>query len=441
MNSLNELWEMVMQECKELVSESIFNVWLNDIKLVSFDENKVVLSVSGFKKKIVEARFLGKIKQAFYNVMGFETEIELEDSFSYKPESEQNKSDSESEEEREDKYAKDTFETFVVGSSNTFAHAAAIAVAANPGGSYNPLFIHGNSGLGKTHLLNAICHEIKRKNPDANIVYTRGEDFTNEMVHYLAVKNMVEFHNKFRSADILLVEDVQFIAGKEFAQEEFFHTFNAVANAGNQIVLTSDLPPKKIATLDDRLRNRFEWGLIADIQPPDLETRMAIIKRKAENLNLKLSDEVILYIAQRLKDNIRQLEGAVKKMSAYVSMQSMPTSITTAHEAIKDIMVDNQPQPVTVDRIINEVARTYGASPDDIRSKKQDANTVEMRQMSIYIVRELTGMSTNAIGQEFGGKNHTTILYSLSQFEDKLKNRSDLREKVNNIKKNVTEKH
>lgn len=441
MNSLNELWEMVMQECKELIPESIFNVWLDDIKLVSFDENKVVLSVSGFKKKIVEARFLGKIKQAFYNVMGFETEIELEDSFSYKPEPEQNNQDSESEEEREVKYAKDTFETFVVGSSNTFAHAAAIAVAANPGGSYNPLFIHGNSGLGKTHLLNAICHEIKRKNPDANIVYTRGEDFTNEMVHYLAVKNMVEFHNKFRSADVLLVDDVQFIAGKEFAQEEFFHTFNAVANAGNQIVLTSDMPPKKIATLDDRLRNRFEWGLIADIQPPDLETRMAIIKRKAENLNLKLSDEVILYIAQRLKDNIRQLEGAVKRMKAYVTMQSMPTSITTAHEAIKDIMVDNQPQPVTVDKIINEVARTYGASPDDIRSKKQDANTVEMRQMSIYIVRELTGMSTNAIGQEFGGKNHTTILYSLSQFEDKLKNRSDLREKVNNIKKNVTEKH
>lgn len=441
MNSLNELWEMVMQECKELISESIFNVWLGDLKLVSFDENKVVLSVSGFKKKIVEARFLGKIKQAFYNVMGFETEIELEDSFSYKPEPEQEEPDTESEEEREVKYAKDTFETFVVGSSNTFAHAAAIAVASNPGGSYNPLFIHGNSGLGKTHLLNAICHEIKRKNPDANIVYTRGEDFTNEMVHYLAVKNMVEFHNKFRSADVLLVDDVQFIAGKEFAQEEFFHTFNAVANAGNQIVLTSDMPPKKIATLDDRLRNRFEWGLIADIQPPDLETRMAIIKRKAENLNLKLSDEVILYIAQRLKDNIRQLEGAVKRMKAYVTMQSMPTSITTAHEAIKDIMVDNQPQPVTVDKIIREVARTYGASPDDIRSKKQDANTVEMRQMSIYIVRELTGMSTNAIGQEFGGKNHTTILYSLSQFEDKLKNRSDLREKVNNIKKNVTEKH
>ena len=441
MNSLNELWEMVKEECKELVSESIFNVWFNDIEMVSFDENKVVLSVSGFKKKIIEARFLGKIKQAFYNVMGFEIDIELIDAFNYPSASDLNNSDSDGSGDEENKYDKDTFETFVVGPSNKFAHAAAIAVAANPGGSYNPLFIHGNSGLGKTHLLNAICHEIKRNNPDANIVYTRGEEFTNEIVYYIAEKNMAGFHNKYRSADVLLVDDVQFIAGKESTQEEFFHTFNAVAMAGNQIVLTSDLPPKMIETLDDRLRNRFEWGLIADIQPPDLETRMAIIKRKAENLNLSLSDEVIQFIAQRLKDNIRQLEGAVKKMNAYVTMQGMPTSITTAQDAIKDIMVDNQPQPVTVDRIIREVARTYGVSAEDIRSKKQDANTVEMRQMSIYIVRELTGMSTNAIGQEFGGKNHTTILYSLSQFEDKLKNRSDLREKVNNITKNVTERH
>ncbi|MGN1479446.1 MAG: DnaA ATPase domain-containing protein, partial [Acutalibacteraceae bacterium] len=198
MNSLNELWEMVKEECKELVSESIFNVWFNDIEMVSFDENKVVLSVSGFKKKIIEARFLGKIKQAFYNVMGFETDIELIDAFNYPSASDLNNSDSDGNGDEENKYDKDTFETFVVGPSNKFAHAAAIAVAANPGGSYNPLFIHGNSGLGKTHLLNAICHEIKRNNPDANIVYTRGEEFTNEIVYYLAVKNMVEFHNKFR---------------------------------------------------------------------------------------------------------------------------------------------------------------------------------------------------------------------------------------------------
>ncbi len=433
MNSFNELWEMVKAECQSLVSESIYNVWFKDIELISFNEEKVVLAISGFKKKIVETRFIDKINQAFYNVMGFETEIEFIDSLN-QPLPEEEIVDIE-------ETTDDTFDTFVVGSSNKFAHAAALAVAANPGGSYNPLFIHGNSGLGKTHLLSAICHEIRKNNPDANIVYTRGEAFTNDLIRYLAEKNMVEFHDKYRNADVLLVDDVQFIAGKESTQEEFFHTFNTVASAGNQIVLTSDMPPKKIETLDDRLRNRFEWGLIADIQPPDLETRMAIIKRKAITLGLDIPDDVIQYIAQRLKDNIRQLEGAVKKMQAYVTMQGLPISITTAQAAIKDIMVDTQPQPITVDKIVQEVARTYGASAEDIRSKRQDAATVEMRQMSIYLVREMTGMSTNAIGKAFGGKNHTTILYSISQFEDKLKVRSDLREKVENIKKNVSDKH
>ena len=286
MNSFNELWEMVKDECRSLVSESIYDVWFKDIELVSFDEEKVVLAVSGFKKKFVETRFIDKLKQAFYNIMGFDIDIEIIDSLDYSH-AEPSSSEDES------KATKDTFESFVVGPSNKFAHAAAIAVAANPGGAYNPLFIHGNSGLGKTHLLNAICHEIKRNNPNANIVYTRGEDFTNELVYYIAQKNMADFHDKYRNADVLLVDDVQFIAGKDYKQEEFYHTYNAIATAGNQIVLTSDLPPKKIETLEDRLRNRFEWGLIADIQPPDLETRMAIIKRKAEDLNFDLPDDVI----------------------------------------------------------------------------------------------------------------------------------------------------
>ncbi len=447
MNSFNELWDMVKEECQSLVSESIYNVWFKDMELISFDEEKVVLAVTGFKKKVIENRFMDKLRQSFYNIMGFDIAIELIESVDYTAEEKRVADEKVAVVSGSSDAQKDTFETFVVGSSNKFAHAAAIAVAANPGGAYNPLLIHGNSGLGKTHLLNAICNEVKKNNPNANIVYTSGEAFTNELVHYLALarnnktpNNMVEFHNKYRNADILLVDDVQFIAGKEATQEEFFHTFNALSNAGNQIVLTSDMPPKEIATLDDRLRNRFEWGLIADIQPPDIETRMAIIKRKAENLNLMLGNDVVEYIAQKLKDNIRQLEGAVNKMNAYVTMQGMPTSITTAQAAIKDILVDNQPQPITVERIVQEVARTYGVSAQDILSKRQDSATVEMRQMSIYIVRELTGMSTNSIGKEFGGKNHTTILYSLEQFEGKLKNRSDLREKVKNITKNVQER-
>ncbi len=435
MNSFNELWEMIKEECRSLVSEPIYNIWFKDIEPVSFDGEKVVLAVSGFKKKIVETRFMDKLRQAFFNIMGFDVQIEIIDLGSY---SANEKADS----EYDDRENQDTFDTFVVGSSNKFAHAAAIAVAANPGGDYNPLFIYGNSGLGKTHLLNAICHEIRRNNPDMNIIYTRGEDFTSELVHYIAYapNNIIDFHNKYRNADVLLIDDIQFIAGKVATQEEFFHTFNALKNAGNQIVLTSDIPPKEIATLDDRLRNRFEWGIIADIQPPDLETRMAIIKRKAENLGLEMPNEVVEYIAQRLKDNIRQLEGAVKKMQAYVTMQGMPVSITTAQAAIKDIIVDNQPKAITVEKIIQEVARTYGVDSADIISKKQDAATVEVRQMAMHIVRELTGMSTNAIGKEFGGRNHTTVLYSLQQFEDKLKTRSDIRDKVKNIIKNINER-
>ncbi len=435
MNSFNELWEMIKEECRSLVSEPIYNIWFKDIEPVSFDGEKVVLAVSGFKKKIVETRFMDKLRQAFFNIMGFDVQIEIIDLGSY---STNEKADS----EYDDRENQDTFDTFVVGSSNKFAHAAAIAVAANPGGDYNPLFIYGNSGLGKTHLLNAICHEIRRNNPDMNIIYTRGEDFTSELVHYIAYapNNIIDFHNKYRNADVLLIDDIQFIAGKVATQEEFFHTFNALKNAGNQIVLTSDIPPKEIATLDDRLRNRFEWGIIADIQPPDLETRMAIIKRKAEKLGLEMPNEVVEYIAQRLKDNIRQLEGAVKKMQAYVTMQGMPVSITTAQAAIKDIIVDNQPKAITVEKIIQEVARTYGVDSADIISKKQDAATVEVRQMAMHIVRELTGMSTNAIGKEFGGRNHTTVLYSLQQFEDKLKTRSDIRDKVKNIIKNINER-
>lgn len=436
MNSFNELWEMVKAECQALVSESIYNVWIKDIELVSFNEEKVVLAVSGFKKKIVETRFLDKLNQAFYNIMGFEIQIELIDSLGQPSQETANVTNTEKDEEAA------TFENFVVGPSNQFANAAAIAVAKDPGGSaYNPLFIHGNSGLGKTHLLNAICHEIKKNNPDANIVFTRGEQFTNDLITHIVEKNMVAFHNKYRSADILLIDDIQFIEGKESTQEEFFHTFNAVVDAGKQVVLTSDVPPQMIKTLSDRLRSRFISGISTDIQPPDIETRMAIIKKNADALNLNISEDVIQYIAQRLKENIRQLEGAVKKMYAYVTMQGLPVNITTAQVAIKDIIVDEQPQPITVEKIVQEVARTYGVSSEDILSKRQDANTVEMRQMSMYLVRELTSMSTNAIGKEFGGKNHTTVLYSISQFEDKLKNRSDLREKTDNIKKNVSDRH
>lgn len=428
MDSFAELWEMVKEECKNQVSESIYNVWFKDMELVSFDDNRVVIALSDFKRKIVESRFMDKLESSFKNVIGFDIQIVLVDV---------DKSAPVKIEEAEDTLTdEDTFDSFIVGASNKFAYAAANAVANDPGGKYNPLFIHGNSGLGKTHLLNAIAHQVKLTHPEANIVYTRGENFTNELVKYIGQKSTEAFHDKYRSADILLVDDVQFIAGKDSTQEEFFHTFNALYQAGNQIVLTSDRPPKEIALLEDRLRNRFEWGLMADIQSPDLETRMAIIKRKAEVLNFDLPDDIVQYIAEKLKNNIRQLEGAVKKMQAFVTMQGMPVNIMTAQTAIKDIIVDNSPTPVTINKIVTEVARTYGADSADIYSKKQNAQTTEMRQMAMYIVREMTGLSTKLIGREFN-RDHSTVVYSLDKFTKRYNEDSKLRSVVDNIIKNI----
>lgn len=428
MDSFAELWEMVKEECKNQVSESIYNVWFKDMELVSFDDNKVVIALSDFKRKIVESRFMDKLESSFKNVIGFDIQIILVDVEKAVPVKAEETEDALTDE--------DTFDSFIVGASNKFAYAAANAVANDPGGKYNPLFIHGNSGLGKTHLLNAIAHQVKLTHPEANIVYTRGESFTNELVKYIGQKSTEAFHDKYRNADILLVDDVQFIAGKDSTQEEFFHTFNALYQAGNQIVLTSDRPPKEIALLEDRLRNRFEWGLMADIQSPDLETRMAIIKRKAEVLNFDLPDDIVQYIAEKLKNNIRQLEGAVKKMQAFVTMQGMPVNIMTGQTAIKDIIVDNSPTPVTINKIVTEVARTYGADSADIYSKKQNAQTTEMRQMAMYIVREMTGLSTKLIGREFN-RDHSTVVYSLDKFTKRYHEDSKLRSVVDNIIKNI----
>lgn len=433
MDSFEELWEMIKDECKNQVSESIYNVWFKDMELVSFDNDRVVIALSGFKRKIIENRFMSKLSKSFENVLGFQIEIVLEDiGQSADKNSESNNGVSTGSD------SVDTFDTFVVGASNKFAYAAANAVSNDPGGKYNPLFIHGNSGLGKTHLLSAIYHEIKKKNPGYNVVYIRGEDFTNDLIKHLGLKSTDEFHEKYRKADVLLIDDVQFIAGKDSTQEEFFHTFNAIYQAGNQIVLTSDRPPKEIALLEDRLRNRFEMGLMADIQPPDLETRMAIVKKNAENLNFDLSDDIVQFIADKLKNNIRQLEGAVKRMYAFVTMQNLPVSKVTAQAAIKDIIADSTPTPLTISKIVSEVARTYGRDIDEIYSKKQNAQITEMRQMAMYIVRELTGLSTKQIGKEFN-RDHSTVLYSLEKFAKKYKEDGKIHSMVDNIIKNVND--
>ena len=310
-------------------------------------------------------------------------------------------------------------------------------MASNPSGAYNPLFIYGQSGLGKTHLLTAIATEIKKNHPDSNIVYVDCETFTNELIRAIQEGRTEQFRQTYRPADVLLVDDIQFIAGKESTQEEFFHTFNTLHGAGKQIVLASDRPAKEIKSLEERLRTRFEWGLTADIQPPDFETRVAIIRRKAQLFHLNMPDDVAEYIANHLKSNIRQLEGAVKKLNAYYLLENIQPSIGVAQNAIKDILNETQPVPVTIEKIIGEVARTYNVSPSEIRGKRRTAAISAARQTAIYVVREITGMSMEDIGQEFNGRDHSTIVYSMNAMKQNLENDRRLRETVEDIIKNV----
>lgn len=433
MDSFDEIWTLVKEEIRCSVAEVAYNVWLSPLEFVSFKNDTVYLSISDFKKKIIVDKFSLVVNAAFENVLGFPVTVE------YVVPGDLIKNDNEGDGKKTDPEYDYTFENFITGPSNKFAHAAAINVAANPGKAYNPLFIYGHSGLGKTHLLMAIMNEIKQNNPNADIIYTSGELFTNELVYYIGNHNTYAFHEKYRKCDVLLVDDIQFIARAETTQEEFFHTFNALTSNDKQVVLTSDRPPREMMTLEERLRTRFEMGLIADIQPPTLETRMAIVKKKSDDLNLDLGDDVIKFIADNIKKNIRQLEGAVKKIKAYQDMEGSKPTIGVAKKAISDIINDNQPLPVTVENIISEVSRTFDVTPADIRSDKRSSNISLARQVAIYIVDQVTGLSLKAIGNEFGNKHHSTIIYALKEIKNKLEKDIALKATVDDIIKNINE--
>lgn len=451
MESFVEVFGMVSNLCKNEISETAHNLWIACIEPIGFDGTTVSLYVrSSFQKKIIEEKYLSLLRRSFESVLGFEVQVNIL--------SEETAPDAKSaaatlrlgEGENLPQLTSDqvekttqggeyeyTFDTFIVGQSNKFAHAAAMAVAANPSGTYNPLFIYGGSGLGKTHLLNAICHEIAEDRPNMNLVYVKGEEFTNELINAIKTETTPAFHEKYRKSDVLLVDDIQFIGGKESTQEEFFHTFNSLYQDGKQIVLTSDRPPKEIKTLEERLRTRFEWGLLADVQPPDFETRIAIIRRKAELLEIAIPDDVAEYIANRLKNNIRQLEGAVKKLKAYKLLAGTNPSVSIAQNAIKDILNDNQPVTITVEKIIEEVSRTFGVSAADIRSNKRAAQISTARQVAAYIVRDVTQLSMASIGQEFGGRDHSTIVYAISQVEKNMQVDRKYKETIEDITKNI----
>ncbi|MBQ4267231.1 MAG: chromosomal replication initiator protein DnaA [Clostridia bacterium] len=438
MESLKEMWQLVCEQLKKSCGEVIFEIWFRPLEIISFDGAKVEIATSEFKRKIIEQQFGNELREAFRQVMGFGVEVELineENSAKKKNTQDANTGVNATSLSIE----KNTFATFVVGSSNRFAHAAAQAVAATPGAAYNPLFIYGNAGLGKTHLLCAISNEIKKNNPDTDIIFTRGEDFVNLIVDGIQKNKMHEIHQKYRNCDVLIVDDIQFIAGRASTQEEFFHTFNALTQEGKQIVLASDRTPKDIEILDERLRNRFEWGLIADIQPPDIETRMAIIKRKADILGLELPDDVIQFVAEKIRTNIRQLEGAVKKINALVNIEGSSINIAMAQSAIKDIMTDSRPISAVVNNIIAETARTFGVPQNDIISKKKDAKTARARQIAIYIVREMTDLTQKEISEYFGGRDRTTILYSVETIAKDCEKDTVLKRTIDIIMKNVQE--
>lgn len=443
MDSFEELFSVVKEYCKTQMTEVAYKIWIKDIEAVSFDNDTVVLGVnSEFKKNIVTEKYKALLSKVFDQTLGFPVEIVIqvveenpEKPPEPIPEVQGVKDVSPLLDSGDYDY---TFDTFIVGSSNKFAHAAALAVATHDTRNYNPLFIHGDSGLGKTHLLFAIMNEVKSRKPDALVIYVKGEQFTNELIAAIGHQSTPEFREKYRKADYLLVDDIQFIAGRDSTQEEFFHTFNTLYESGKQIVLTSDRPPKEIKTLEDRLRTRFEMGLMADIQPADFETRIAIIQRKAELLHMDMPLEVEEYIANNLKSNIRQLEGAVKNIKANsLIYENKPVTILMAQNAIRDILNDSQPVPVTIGKIITEVARTFNVSEQDIKSNKRAANISRARQVAMYVIKDITQMSMAAIGDEFGGRDHSTVVYAISQTEKAMKTDSRLRETIEDITKNV----
>lgn len=437
LESFNQAWELICEFCKSQITEVAYKTWFSRLKPVSLDFEKGVAMIEApneFHKQTLLRCYSDLLSEAFQNVFGSKIDFSLcvhEEKPAAKPEIETVGAEGE----------ELTFENFVVGPSNRFAHAACQAVAAKPAILYNPLFVYGSPGLGKTHLLNAIAKEFKKNFPNRSILYIKGEDFTNEVIEGITRGTMPHVREKYRTVDLLLIDDIQFIAGKVSTQEEFFHTFDALHEAKKQIVLTSDRPPKEIATLEERLKSRFESGLLADIQVPDFETRTAIVNKKAESLGFDIPDSVSEYIATKLKNNIRQLEGAVKKLRAFHLLEDKPINVATAQAAISDIINNSQPTPVTVDKIIEEVARTYGnVTPEDIRSQKRNSNISEARQISMYIVREITDLSMVEIGQTFGGRDHSTVVYATRQVEKKIEKDSHTKAIVNDIIKNIRDR-
>lgn len=421
MIGIQKMWEKTLSDIETRISKPSFETWLKSTNAIALNDDTLFISAPNeFSRDWLESRYAKLIEETLFETTGenmkvkiVTTETDL-DSMNSSPKKIDDKRNYPSDESPTGNIlnTKYVFDTFVIGTGNRFAHAASLAVAEAPAKAYNPLFIYGGVGLGKTHLMHAIGHYVLEHNPDAKVLYLTSEKFTNEFINSIRDNKAVDFRNKYRNVDVLLIDDIQFLAGKEQTQEEFFHTFNALHDESKQIVISSDRPPKEIPTLEDRLRSRFEWGLITDIQPPDLETRIAILRKKAKAENLEIANEVMVYIANQIDTNIRELEGALIRVVAYSSLINRDIDAEMAAEALKDIIPSSKPKIITILDIQKTVGEHYGVKLEDFKAKKRNKSIAFPRQIAMYLSRELTDFSLPKIGEEFGGRDHTTVIHA-----------------------------
>ncbi len=441
MQGLETLWDTALKEMSKIFSSTSMNLWFEDSCILSLDDSTVVIQIpdnKNNKRDIIEKRFIGNLSECLENLIGYPVRIVLQVKDEPVAENNQYVLDESIEDIRFHPGNEYTFENFIVGSSNKFVYAACTAVASSPATDYNPLFIYSKPGLGKTHLLNAIMNRIYKNNPDCNIIYVKGEEFTNQLIEAISHHSTEAFRRKYRKADVLLIDDIQFIAGKESTQLEFFHTFNVLYEDGKQIILTSDRPPKDMKELEVRLRGRFEWGLLADIQPPDYELRIAIMKNKAKMLGLYIPPEVLAYLADNLRSDIRQIEGTVKKISARCYLSNEPITLELAKECISSIVRTDVSPTVTADAIVAHVGRKYNVAVDDILGRQRNKPIARARNIAIYVIQRVTGMSQTTLGKMFN-RDRTTVLNSISVIKDEITENPLFEIEINDLIKEITE--
>lgn len=430
MDSFFDVWESVCNRCSSKISTVAFDCWIKNLEPIRFNEATAELCAqSPYQKEIVDKYYVKFLKEAFEDVFGFPVEVEI-----LLENTEKKRKANLEVQPVTEKY---TFDTFVVGPSNRFAHAAALAVADKPGQSYNPLFLYGSSGLGKTHLLNAICNSIREDYPELKILYKQGESFTTEIIDAIHQFKTGEFREKYRNTDVLVIDDIQFIVNKSAVQIEFFNTFNALFESSKQIIISSDRSPKELKELDERMTSRFESGLLADIQTPDFETRLTIIKRKAETQGVELPEQTVQYIANEIKNNIRQLEGIVNKLIAHKKLSGEIPDLSRVASLISEVKKEDLPEPISLDKIISTVARYFNVTAQDICSKKQSNDASTARHYTIFVARKVTNLTLKTIGK-YLGRDHSTASISYKKIEAEIAKNPNAKDLVNEIIKDIT---